>query len=160
MPELSVRVRNKRTLKEAGPLLDKLSLDWETIEKALASEGILRECHAGYRTYQTHPQEPEVGEYVIGVRKLGGDWRVGYAFLDYRDGELDNWTAIKDAPIAIRIELLDHVALLRERIAKSNEDFVTEIRDALEKSKAVAESLLDAKAKKKYVESRSSLEGN
>ena len=104
-------------------------------------------------------QQPPYGEEVIGVRKLGGVWRICWGMLDYRDGEID-WTPVADCSIARRIELLDQVGPLQEKIVESNQQFIGKIQNAVEKSKSIAEDLLDAKAKKKYSQSRASLEGN
>jgi len=135
-------IRNEDTIRDAKSLLSELSENWASIESALSDRGILKACQVGYHKIYDDRHTPPVGEHEIGVRKLGGVWRVCRGFMDFVSGERgETWTPVVDLPIKDRIALLDHVEKLQEARVKSNAECVEDLKLANEKSKAIYERL-------------------
>lgn len=139
--------RNKAALKAVSPLFEDLNKSWERIEEFFRKQGILRSVQIPYASDEDGYGQP-VAEYLIGLQKRRGEWRICYGEFWYANptGEAD-WTPITEAGIEVRVKLLNHVTELFATLVKSNEEFVPELEQAVAMSHAVLEELTAIKTK-------------
>lgn len=135
--------RNKAAIKQASPLLDKISKSWDDIEEFFRSQGILRGASIGYGTIYEDPlEESPVGQDLLGIQKVKGAWRICVGSDMYRRPDCSpNWKPIGEASTQLRIDLLEHVHALFAAMVKSNEEYIKEIEEAARKSQAVLSDL-------------------
>lgn len=117
MPKISnpLDLRNRLAIGKAAPLYDRINKVWAKTEEFFRSKGIL--APVAYR-YDCDNQ----AEYLIGLQKFGGKWRVCYGHADHQRPDQDAvWTMITDCPVEDRVELLRYVPNLFEQLVKTNE---------------------------------------
>ena len=139
--------RNKKTMQTVSPLFDELNKTWEEIEKFFRQQGILRDVLHGFGTLEDERYGPQA-DLLIGIQKQRGEWRICYGTYYYNNPEdVTNWTPVTECSTEVRIELLDHVNDLFEKLVKRNEEFIPELEQAVAKSHSVLEDLGIAKTK-------------
>lgn len=142
--DAALKKRNKQTILQANPLFDELNSAWEKIEKFFRTQGILQSAFFPYGVetrWYNQAESEVVGEYLIGIQKVKGKWHVCYGTRDLSDYEISDWTPIAECSTELRIELLNHVDKLFEKLVEANEKFVPEIEQAVAKSQAVLKDL-------------------
>ncbi len=142
--DAALKKRNKQIILQANPLFDELNSAWDKIEKFFRTQGILQSAYYSYDVAVVWPNQNEsqqVGEFLIGIQKLKGKWHICHGVLEYRDGEISGWTPVAECSTELRIELLDHVDKLFERLVEANEKYVPEIEQAVAKSQSVLKDL-------------------
>jgi len=129
--------RNREALQDASPLFDQINEAWDKIERFFRKQGILRAVSYPYQSlYEWNGnEEVEIGNHLLGIQKHKGKWRVCYGVeYDRAPPPFEvSWTPVTACGASLRIELFDHVAGLFERLVKSNEDYIPEMEQALEK---------------------------
>lgn len=126
--------RNKSITNRAYAMLDKIGNAWRDAEEFLRSQGVLRGVEVALRPIKDQQTGREIGEECIGVQKLNGAWRicVGDRFHEVPDCDR-NWKPVVDAPVHVRIGMIEHLRDLFEAVVKSNEACADEIEDAVKK---------------------------
>lgn len=141
--DAALSARNAEALQRVNPLFDEINQSWARIESHFQKQGILREVEhrVDTETVWTGNDYEPVGEISIGVQKRRGKWRICYGFMPFHGpGEVE-WTPITDCQIQTRIEFLEHVSKLFEKLVESNESYVPEVEKAVARSKEVLAEL-------------------
>lgn len=135
--------RNQSILASASPLFEKLNQAWGEIDDFFRRNGVLVGCFVPVGYYyedDRHDMQP-IGEYVLGIQKIKGSWRVCYGTFDYRHASEISWTPVTECPIQERMDLLESVALLFGKVVETNEKYLEEIDAAVRKSDQVLAEL-------------------
>ena len=134
----ALSTRNEAAVKAANPLFGELNNTWEKIEDFFRKQGVLRPVETTLWTFtmEMSPHAEDVGEYQIGIQKFKGKWRICFGTCYYQNPGTD-WQPITECPTDRRIELLDYVDRLYEALVKSNETYVPELEEAVQKSKKI-----------------------
>ncbi len=128
---------NAALMAEANSLYNQINRIWEKAELKLREIGVLRPFKAYLHT-------DECGdESSFGVAKDGGKWRIYLVTSDVRDhdDEHTKWTLITECPVETRVNFVEHLPKLFEKLVESNREAVVNLRTAALKSAEVFKQL-------------------
>jgi hypothetical protein len=110
--------------------LNRLNALWEQIEEKLIALQTPRQVSVVYDS-QTNPETGEIIHSMLGLAKIGGNWRLCHDFLHDSDPFESNWKPITDCSAEIRVEAAQHVTKLKEEIIRTAEEFLPKIDNAI-----------------------------
>jgi hypothetical protein len=139
---MTIEDKNDELNEVVSDRLKQLQVVIEEYEASLKKLLIPRDVWYTYRT-EDHEDEGQYAgstEYMIGMTKIGGNWRLCHGIIDHwGPGHLDSKPLV-DTPIPLRIESIKHLEALRHEIVESKKGLIPEIEDAIQGVKAALDN--------------------
>jgi hypothetical protein len=135
----SVADRVRKASDAIRPVLDQINKGFAEAEKRLRALHPVRDiwfCYLSIADDPMHPDCPPYVHYCIGIAKHQGEWRLCWGTdHDCNDGGVLGVQPVADTSRRVRVEVAKELSRwfpeLQERIAKAEEDFLPEAKEAL-----------------------------
>lgn len=110
---------------------DELNALWTQAEEQLTKLHVPHGVECYYRDWEEAGGQFSAYAH-LGLQKLGGKWRICHGYSCDADPEQSiDWIPITDCAADVRVAAAPHVALLREAVVKSAEEFVPKVDAAI-----------------------------
>ncbi|HTU26900.1 MAG TPA: hypothetical protein VMF30_15950, partial [Pirellulales bacterium] len=141
--QMGIEDKNKELNAVVSARLKKLQGAIEEYEASLRKLMIPRDV---WHTYRSQDHEDDHGqccgstEYMIGMSKVGGNWRLCHGVSEQWGPGYFESKPLVDTPIPFRLEGIKHLEELRHEIVEKKKELIPEIEDAIEGIQAALEN--------------------